>query len=145
MSCHLCLKWQFLLRPSRRTEEGSGRRVDDGFYTLSLLGCANHVLLLDRSRRIPALFSNFLFLFRDGVCPGSSVLRSSSGGLVAPSAGTASSLSSPSVLPTSVTISCLVPSSPFVFACRGRAVCLFGLSSNAVISASTVTTSWGPL
>jgi hypothetical protein len=34
--------------------------------------------------------------------------------LVAPSAGTASSLSSPSVLPTSVTISCLVPSSSCV-------------------------------
>ena len=30
------------------------------------------------------------------------------------------SLSSPSVLPTSVTISCLVPSSPCVFACKGR-------------------------
>jgi len=88
-------------------------------------------------------FSNFIFLFRDGVCPGSSVLGSSSGGLVAPSAGTACSLSSPSVLSASVTISCLVPSSPCVFACRGRAVRLVGLSTNVVISASTVITSCG--
>ena len=87
-------------------------------------------------------FSNFIFLFRDGVCAGSSVLGSSSGGLVALSAGTASSLSNPSVLPTSVTISRLVPSSPCVFACRVRAVCLVGQSSNAAISASTVITSW---
>ena len=42
-----------------------------------------------------------------------------------------------------VTISCLVHSSPCVFPCRGRAVCLVGLSSNAVTSASTVITSWG--
>ena len=33
--------------------------------------------------------------------------------------------------------------SPCVFACRGRTVCLVGLSSNAVISASTDITSWG--
>ena len=49
-----------------------------------------------------------------------------SGRLVAPSASTASSLSSPSVLPTSVTISCLVPS-PCVFTCWGRAVCVVGI------------------
>ena len=143
MSCHLCLKWQFLFRPSGRTAKGSWRGIDDGFYTLSILRCATFVLLLVRSCRIPALFSNFIFLFRDGGCPGSSVLGSSSGGLVAASAGTASSLSSPSVLPTTVTISCLVSSSPCVFACRGRAVFLVGLSSNAVISGSTVITSLG--
>ena len=40
---------------------GGGRGVDDGSYTLSLLGCATLVLLLVRSRRIPALFSNFYF------------------------------------------------------------------------------------
>ena len=63
--------------------------VDDGFYTLSLLGCATLVLLLVRSCCIPAFFfSNFILLFRDRVCPGSSVLVSSSGGLVAPSART---------------------------------------------------------
>jgi len=49
----------------------------------------------------------------------------------------------PSVLPTSVTISYLVPSSPCVFACSRRAVCLVSLSSNAVISASAVITFWG--
>ena len=59
-------------------------------------------------------FFHFIFLFWNRICPGSSVLGSSSRGLVAPSAGTASSLSSPSVLPTSVTISCLVHSSPCV-------------------------------
>ena len=121
------------------------RGIDHGFYTLSLFGCATLVLLLFRSRRIPDLFFNFIFLFRGGVCPGSSVSESSSGGLVAPSAGTVSSLSRPSVLTTSVTISCPVPFSLSVFACRCRAVCLVDLSSNAVISASTVITSWGSL
>ena len=84
-------------------------------------------LLSFYSSSVPVVFQRFfyfIFLFRVGVCPGSSVLESSSGGLVASSACTASSLSSPSVLPTSVTISCLVPSSPCVFACRGRAAWL---------------------
>ena len=94
--------------------------------------CPDEVALLSfysssvPSGRIPALFFNFIFLFRDGVCPGSSVLGSSSGRLFAPSAGTVSSLSSPSVLPPSVTISSLVPS-PCAFACKVREVCLVGL------------------
>ena len=66
------------------------------------------LIRLRYSRSIPrpfpsyssAFFFNFIFLFRHGVCPGSSVLGFLSGGLVAPSAGTAFSLSSPSELRT---------------------------------------------
>ena len=141
MSCHLCLKWQFWLRPSGRTAEGSGRGVNDGFYTLCLLGGAILILLLVRCRRIPALLSNFAFLFPDGVCPGSSVLGSLSGGLVAP----------PRALgpyPVRLYFRLL---SPFPVWCLLLPACLHvrvgslsvGLSSNAVISASTVITSWG--
>ena len=57
------LKWQFLFRSSGRTAEESGRGVDDGFYTLSLLGCATLILVLVHSRRIPALFSILSFYF----------------------------------------------------------------------------------
>jgi len=117
-------KVAILIETIRSNWGGEWAGVDDGFYTLSLLDCARLVLLLVRSRRIPALFFNFIFLFRDGVCPGSSVLGFSSGGLVTAFAGTASSLSSPSVLPTPVTISCLLPYSPCVLACRVRAGCL---------------------
>ena len=137
-------KVAILIEAIRLNCGGSGRGDDDGFYALSSLGCATLVLLLVRSRRIPALFSNFIFLFWYGFYLGSSTVWFSTGGCVAPSAGTASSLSTPSVLPTSVAIYCLMPS-PCVFACRGRAVCLFGLSSNAAISASTVITSWGSI
>jgi hypothetical protein len=41
-------------------------------------------------------------------------------------------LSSPSVFPRSVAVSCLAPSTPCVFACRCRAVCLVVLLSDAV-------------
>ena len=42
---------------------GSGRGVDEGFYTLSLLGCATPVLLHVRSCPIPAFFFSILCLY----------------------------------------------------------------------------------
>ena len=89
-----------------------------------------------------AFFQYYLFISGWGL---SRIVRFrvfSRGGGFAPTADNASSMSSPSVLTTSVAVSCLVPS-PCLFACGVRAVCLVGLSSNSVISASTVITSWG--
>jgi hypothetical protein len=54
-------KVAILIEAIRSNCGGGGRGFDEGFYTLSLLGCATLVLLLVRSRRIPALFSNFIF------------------------------------------------------------------------------------
>jgi len=70
------------------------------------------VLLLLISRNTSVLFSSFIFLVLFEPRPGSSVVDSSSGGMVAPPAGTAASLSNPSVFPKSAAVSCLAPSSP---------------------------------
>lgn len=135
-SCNLCLRLQFLSRPADQLRTGCGHEgVGERVYTLSLLGCDTLVLLLFRSRIISVLLSNFIF-FVFGPHLESSVVGTSSGCVVMPSAGTASSLSSPSALPTSVAVSCLAPSC-CVFARSCRAVCLICLSSGAVISAST--------
>jgi len=141
-SWHLWLKMQIYC--GHRVELRSGMGKGQRWFLYFVL------IRLRYSRSTPrpfpshssAFFQFYLFLFRDGFCRRSSVLVSSFGGLVAPSAGTASSLSSQFVLPTSVTIPCLVPS-PCVFACMGLAVCLVRLTSNSVISASMVITSWG--
>ena len=138
MSCHLCLKLQILIEAIRSNcggEWARGRRWFLYFVLIRLRYSCSTPLL-------PRFFQFYLFISGWGLS-GSSVLGSSIGGLVAPSAGTAFSLSSPSVLPTSVTISCLVHSSLCVFACKGRTVCLVGLSSNAIISTFTVITTWG--
>jgi len=128
-------KFAILIEAIKSIVEGvwaRGRRTRFYFYLAGLR--------YSRSAPLPFPYY-FIVLFQIHllsvwVLSGSFVVGTSPGCVVAPSAGTASSLCSPSALPTSVADSCLAPSS-CVFACSCRAVCLVDLSSDAVISAST--------
>jgi hypothetical protein len=101
---------------------------------VTLVFCSS-VLLLLSSCCTSVPFSSIIFLVRFGPLPGWFVVDSSSGGVVASPAGTASSVSSPSALPQVAAVSCLAPSC--VFAYRGHIFSPVGSSSAANIYAST--------
>ena len=119
------------------------RNIIQKTYLSLYIACGNLIVNVNQTVRFEMSNSKdvsviFLVLFEPR--SGSSVVDSSSGGVVAPPVGTASSLSSPSIIPTFAAVSCLAPSSPRLFVCSGCAFCRFGLSSGAIISTSTNTT-----